>query len=290
MRHGRWMVEAVVAVAGVAAAVLFVVSALTPSKPAPATAVTVGQTPHADAAAGVDVAIDRLVAGLPPGSVSIAAQNLATSRNYRHEGGTRVRTASVIKLDILETLLLRRQDSGEALSDAETAQATAMIENSDNDAATDLWNDVGGAAGLRSAGARLGAPNTSPDADGYWGLSTTDADDQLNLLRDLVGPGPLTPASQGFALGLLRQVEADQVWGVSAIADPGSGPALKNGWLPIDDDNGLWAIGSVGIVQLHGQRVLVAVLTEHDDSQQDGENLTESLVRALAPALTAPAN
>lgn len=268
------------------------VAAIAHAPGGPDSAATSGsiQAPHADASATADAAVDQLVAGRPPDSVSIAAENLTTSKSYRHGGKTLIHTASVVKLDILETLLLQRQDAGQALSDTETAQATAMTENSDNDAATQLWNDVGGADGIREADSRLGAPNTHPDEDGYWGLTTTDADDQLNLLRDLVTPGPLTPASQSFALELMRQVEGDQAWGASAIADPRTTPALKDGWLPLDEDNGRWAIGSVGVLAVHGQQVVVAVLTQHNDTQPGGIELAESLAHAVAPAITPPAN
>ena len=40
----------------------------------------------------------------------------------------------------------------------------------------------------------------------------------------------------------MRNVEADQRWGVGVAADPGTDFANKNGWLNIDDDNGLWAV------------------------------------------------
>lgn len=247
-------------------------------------ATTTAPAPHAVAAG--DTAVGRLLTGLPADSVSLAAQNVTTARSYRHDATMTVRTASVVKLDILEALLLQRQDSGRLPGEDETAQAAAMIENSDNDAATWLWNEVGGADGLRAANSRLGAAATQPDEAGYWGLTTTTADDQVALLRDLVTPGPLAPAAQSFALGLLRAVEADQTWGISAIADPGTATALKDGWLPIDDDDGLWAIGSVGIVTSHGQQVVLAVLTQHDDSLADGIQLTESLARAVAPGIT----
>ncbi len=42
-------------------------------------------------------------------------------------------TASVVKLDTLETLLLQHQNAGTALSDNEQDLATDMIEHSDNE-------------------------------------------------------------------------------------------------------------------------------------------------------------
>ncbi len=45
-------------------------------------------------------------------------------------------TASIIKVDILATLLLQAQDAGRTLDAHERALAEAMIKHSDNDSAT----------------------------------------------------------------------------------------------------------------------------------------------------------
>ena len=55
-------------------------------------------------------------------------------------------TASIVKVDILATLLLQAQDADRELTATEKANATAMIENSDNTSATALW-DVDRAGG-----------------------------------------------------------------------------------------------------------------------------------------------
>jgi beta-lactamase class A len=230
--------------------------------------------------------MSRLVAGLPADSVSVAGLDLDTGTRVRYDADSQVITASVIKLDILEALLLAHQDAGTVLAGPELDQATAMIVNSDNDAATALWNAVGGdGSALQEATGRLGADATTTDPNGYWGLSTSDADDQLTLLTDLVDAGPLTPSDRQLALNLMSQVEPDQAWGISAIADPATTTALKDGWLNIDDDDGRWAIGSVGVLTLHGHRVLLAVLTQHNPTEQDGITLVEALARAAGDAL-----
>ncbi|MCE3556100.1 class A beta-lactamase-related serine hydrolase [Pseudonocardia sp. RS11V-5] len=250
--------------------------------------VAVGSSgPTADECAALSAAtMNRLIAGMPPGSVSVAGLNLDTGTRVRYDADTQVVTASVIKLDILEALLLAHRDDGTVLAGSELDQATAMIVNSDNDAATALWNAVGGdGSGLQEATERLGADATTTDPNGYWGLSTSDADDQLTLLSDLVDAGPLTPSDRRLALGLMTRVEPDQAWGISAIADPATPTALKDGWLDIDDDDGRWATGSVGMLTLHGHRVLLAVLTQHNPSEQDGIALVEALARAAGTTL-----
>lgn len=61
---------------------------------------------------------------------------------------------------------------------------------------------------------------------------------------------PLSAASRHYELSLMRSVEPGEKWGVTAAADPGSGPAVKNGWLP-DGPPGLWVINSIGVLR-HG--------------------------------------
>ena len=52
-------------------------------------------------------------------------------------------------MDILETLL-RQPGHEDGLPDVDQPVALNMIEYSDNDAATDLWNAAGGPAGIGS--------------------------------------------------------------------------------------------------------------------------------------------
>ncbi|NEC82795.1 hypothetical protein G3I38_27035, partial [Streptomyces sp. SID7958] len=84
-------------------------------------------------------------AGVPHGvgrvRVSAAATDLVTGEGVRCGGGVFV-SASVVKADILAALLLRAQDSGRGPTAAERSLAAAMIERSDNDAASVLWRTV----------------------------------------------------------------------------------------------------------------------------------------------------
>jgi beta-lactamase class A len=94
--------------------------------------------------------------------------------------------------------------------------ATRMIEQSDNDAASRLWEDLGGVPTLDAANRRLGV--TATHLVDHWGSSTTPASDQLALLAALHTLGPLDPASLSFARNLMTHVVDEQRWGVSAAA------------------------------------------------------------------------
>jgi hypothetical protein len=219
------------------------------------------------------------------GSVLAAVYDLRTGQTWRLGAGPPQAEASVVKLDILETLLAERGGSaGLAASDRSLAQL--MIEDSDNDAATSLWYEVGGPDKIRAFNAVAGLAHTSPSScvvcPGFawpgWGLTTTVPTDQIALLRELVEPGPLlTAADRSYALSLMENVTPSQRWGVSGGVPAGVTVALKNGWLPLDSSDTNWQINSVGWISGHGRDYLMAVLTTGNPTEQYGISTIDGL-------------
>ncbi|MET9379619.1 serine hydrolase [Streptomyces sp. NPDC002928] len=216
--------------------------------------------------------------------VSAAVLDLESGESATY-GGAAFDTASIVKVDILATLLLQAQDAGRHLTTAEKTYATAMIENSDNTSASALWRIIGKAAGLDAANERFGLTDTAGGDDMLWGLTQTTAADQLTLLQQVFGDdSELSEASQTYIQGLMKQIEADQHWGVSAAAD-GSEWALKNGWLA-RSTTGLWDVNSIGRVTVDGHDYLVTVLSNGNATQAKGISLVEAAARAALSAFT----
>jgi hypothetical protein len=255
-----------------------------PSSPAP--------SPRAASAAGAGLrdpfgaAAASYLAGRA-GTVLATVYDLRAGRTWHLGQGRPQAEASIVKLDVLETLLSERgQGNGTGLSASERTLAEQMIEDSDNDAATSLWYAVGGAAGIRSFNARVGLTRTAPSScvvcPGFawpgWGLTTTTPDDQIALLRQLVTPGSrLTGAAREYALSLLRDVTPSQRWGVSGGVPARVTVALKNGWLPLRGVGSDWQINSVGWVSGGGRNYLMAVLTTGNPSEQYGVGTIDQL-------------
>ncbi|MFF0162739.1 serine hydrolase [Streptomyces sp. NPDC005263] len=218
-------------------------------------------------------------------TVSVAVLDLDSGVSATY-GDEAFDTASIVKVDILATLLLQAQDAGTRLTAREKSYATAMIEDSDNDAASALWRDIGRADGLNAANERFGLTGTQGGEGPLWGLTQTTAADQLTLLQQVFGAdSELSEASRTYLRGLMGRIAADQRWGVSVVAD-GSAWALKNGWLP-RGTTGLWDINSIGRVTVDGQGCLVAVLSKGNATKARGISLVEAAAKAAVSVFTA---
>ncbi|HEX3955541.1 MAG TPA: serine hydrolase [Trebonia sp.] len=215
-------------------------------------------------------------------TVGLAVSDPAAGLSCAFQASRHFDSASVVKATILAALLRAR---GGDLTDDEQDEATLMITESDNDAASDLWSDVGTSAldrFLRLAG----MTQTVPGAGGYWGLTQVTALDQLRLLRLLTTPnGVLTRAERSQELGLMATVDPAQRWGISAGVPSGMTVEIKNGWLPRATLG--WRINSIGCVSgktPSGTRqpgYCLAVLTDDNPTMAYGVQTVSGIARAV---------
>ena len=210
------------------------------------------------------------------GTVLATVYDVGTGQTWRLGQGQPQAEASVVKLDVLETLLA---ENGNGLAASDQSLAEEMIEDSDNAAATSLWYEVGGAASIRSFNAKAGLTGTALSScvvcPGFpwpgWGLATTTPDDQIALLKQLVTPSSvLTSAERAYALSLMKDVTPSQRWGVGYGVPADVTVALKNGWLPLRSTDGDWQINSLGWISGGGRNYLMAVLTSGNPTEQYG--------------------
>jgi hypothetical protein len=100
------------------------------------------------------------------GATAVAVYDYVSGRwRFHHKAAGRY-TASIVKADILETLLHRQHGS---LSDYQRSLARRMIEESDNSATDQLWEDIGSGPGLKRYNDRVGMSDTTPGPDDHWG-------------------------------------------------------------------------------------------------------------------------
>ncbi|GAA3773119.1 serine hydrolase [Plantactinospora mayteni] len=234
-------------------------------------------SPTPDYAALAGTRIERNLRGVG-GRVTLAVEDRASGLAVT-AGTRRYQTASIVKVDILAALLLRRQDQGRKLGANERQLARSMIVVSDNAAASSLYATIGHRTGLTAANRTLGLRQTTPNSS--WGVTTTTAADQLRLLTAITDPaGPLGDDGRDFLLGLMGEVDKQQDWGITAAAGRASTASyVKNGWTTVDADNGLWLAHSIGRIVEPGRDWLVAVLSDHHSTQQKGIAAVEKAAR-----------
>ncbi len=210
--------------------------------------------------------------------LSVAVADYTTGVRAAFQPEQTYETASIVKVEVLATLLLQAQDTNRALTATERTLAQEMIVHSDNDVTDTLWRSVGGAAAITTAIRRLGLTTAVPDWEA-WGESTTTAEDQLRILQVLLQDGgPLDTGSVAQARALMGAVAGDQHWGVSAAAAAGETTYLKNGWVTRDADD-RWIVHSIGEIEAPGRAVGIVVLSDGHASLQSGIDLVEDVAR-----------
>ena len=245
------------------------------------------QTATADPSASLATAVAGLV-NSDDSHVSVAVEDLSTGATAGYNVSDDYVTASIVKLDILETLLYDDQQNGSSPSSEEQGQITAMIEESDNDAALNLYNEEGGASAITAANKVFGLTDTEVDDEAFGDTTTTTTDQILLLRQTFTDDSRLTAANRSYIQSLMSNVESDQRWGVSAAADDSSSSAsdylLKNGWLPRSATD-LWEINSIGEVEHDGHEYLVAVLSADNETMDDGVSVVQNVAKAAVDGL-----
>jgi beta-lactamase class A len=216
-----------------------------------------------------------------PGVVTAAVYDRATRKTWVFHPGIKEHTASIVKVEILGTALKQAQDAGSEPPGSEQSLLKAMIENSDNGAATELLHEVGGPSAVQRFDNSVGMSGTAVSTLAFipgsttlpgWGWTTTTARDEVRLVSKFAFTNALLlKPSRNFGLNLMENVEADQRWGVSFGVPLGATVALKNGWLPLDlarDTN--WQVDSIGWIHGNGRDYVLAVLTNGSPDEPTG--------------------
>ncbi|MFI6759812.1 serine hydrolase [Micromonospora sp. NPDC050417] len=212
------------------------------------------------------------------GRIAIGVRDLLTTTDLT-VGTRHFQTASIVKVDILSSLLLRLQDQGGQLTASDRERARKMIVISDNDSATALFNKIGGVSGLTAANKKLGLTETKPDV--HWGMTSTTAADQIRLLETITSTdGPLEASNRELILDLMSQVDSEQRWGIPAAATAATTDVfVKNGWVQDDANKLRWQVNSIGRLVEPGHDWLVAVLSDDHVKQTDGIKLVEQVAK-----------
>lgn len=215
-----------------------------------------------------------------------AVYDLTRGQYYTYNADTRFIMASSAKVPIMLTLLSMVEQQQRQPTGDEVNLLTAMIENSDNDAAQALFNEIGGAGPMDAFMRGAGIAGFQADPDG-WGYSTITPLAMVRLLT-LLHDGKVLTSRQDrqLALTLMENVEPDQQVGVGDTAPANATVAMKDGW--VQDPDGLWAVNTSGIVMVGGETYIISVYTQRqnalDASQDMMRHVCGVVAQSLAPA------
>ena len=234
-------------------------------------------------------------------NVAAVVYDVTRQHYYTYNKDGRFITGSSIKVPIMLSFLSMTENEGRAPTADEMCLLTAMIEHSDNDAASAFFfgspyalcgpdfESIGGANGISRYLSQIGVSGLDPDPDS-WGYSTISPLTMVNLLTLLNAGKILTQQDRNLALNLMGNIESDQQVGVGDTAPNGATVAMKDGWLqaegPDGPETGLWALNSSGIVTLGQENYIISIYTDNNNALTDGQAIAEHFCSAVASALT----
>jgi len=236
-------------------------------KPKPKGGICTSAT-HPELAAKISAGIKAALADRKDSAVGLTADDPAEDLSCAFHRTVHFYAASVIKVTIISALLRKVHGPG-GLTTAQRNLAHLMITQSNNNAATALWNDVG-MTDMQSFLNKAGMRHTIlSDA---WGLTQITAQDELTLLHVLTKTNNvLGKSSRAYVLKLMAEVIPSERWGVSAGAPSDVTVHLKNGWLPYPKAKD-WHINSIGAFTGKHIGYQIVVLTGPATSAGQGES------------------
>ncbi len=217
-------------------------------------------------------------------NVGVEVYDLNKQHTYTYHNTAQFLTGSSVKVPIMLAFFAMTEKQERQPDADEMNLLTTMIENSDNDAATSLYNELNDAAGLSSYLQQIGVSGLEPDNDA-WGDSLITPHAMVNLLTQLYNGTILTANDRATALSLMQNIESDQRWGVGDTAPTGATVSMKDGWLPGSD--GLWNVNTSGIVNVDGATYIVSVYTQQQASLVNGQSIVQTVCGDITSAFVA---
>jgi Beta-lactamase enzyme family len=165
-------------------------------------------------------------------------------------------TASMVKPWLAADYLRRIAANGEQPSDARLADLTAMIRDSDNEAAERIYNLNGETDSIRRM-IDLCELTESTATPGYWSTTRVSARDTVRLADCLADGRAAGPNWTEWLLEQMRGVRGDGDFGIrnALPAAEAARVAVKNGWL-LRDDDGLWHVACLAVADDWAMAVL----------------------------------
>jgi beta-lactamase class A len=208
---------------------------------------------------------------------------------YTYNADLSFYAASSMKVPIMLALLGQLNARHREPTAEQISLMTAMIENSSNDAATELYKEIGWQRGMRQfmESVAIGGLYAEVPTIG-WGHSTITPATMVALLAGLHNNTILTDDDRAFALRLMRHIESDQRVGVGDSSPAGATIEMKDGWTSAADEAGPYVMNSSGIVTLGGETYIIAVYTSGNQSYPEAFDIARHVCKVVGEKLMGP--
>jgi hypothetical protein len=214
--------------------------------------------------------------------IAAVAYDLTRGRYYTFNMNGQFITGSSIKVFIMSAFYNMIEHQGREPNSTEFGLLTIMIENSDNNAASALYDEIGRAAGMTRFLRGIGIADMHPD-NVSWGYSLITPLAMVHLLTMLHDGKLLNDAHRKQAFYWMENIELDQRNGACLTAPAGATCAMKDGWLPGPD--GFWAANSSGIITVGQETYIMSVYTNGQNALGDNWNILNHVYGVIASIL-----
>jgi beta-lactamase class A len=225
--------------------------------PTPANSPTPAPTATPSGPVGLDALSPELAAyaNQQGDAMGIAVYDLTRKRQYTYNGDATFILASSSKVYILCAYLDMLEQQGRGPNTTERSEMTAMITQSDNNAAQYLFDKLGRVTGQNAYLQKLGI--TGYVGSGRdWGYAQLSANAMVRMLMLLQTGQTLNADDRALALDLMSRIDIGR-WGVGTTAPAGAKIYMKDGWVTGPDD--LWYQSSSGIVVAGDETFIISV-------------------------------
>jgi beta-lactamase class A len=253
----------------------------------PASATT-ADGPRGTATAGIDaldVGLEEYLEALGP-RVGVSVRDVTRGTTYGFNANRSYYVASSVKVAIMLTLMSQVEHLGRSLTGHERFLVKAMIENSNNKAADELYLEIGADEGLEAFMSEIGiAGLDAKTAEIGWGYSTITPAAMSALLERLHEGSILDAADRATALHHMRTIEAGQTTGVGDSSPIGATIAMKDGWIDVHDRLGPYVVNSSGIVTVDCETYVISIYTDRDPNYTAGFAIVRRVARVVGERL-----
>ncbi|WP_369222886.1 serine hydrolase [Streptomyces sp. R39] len=219
------------------------------------------------------------------GTIAVGLYDRSTKTTCALRSTTHYDSASTVKVTVLATLLWDATKHSRSLTTTEQSLAKAMITQSDNDATSTLWKQLG-LTKIKGFLTAAGMTQTTPGANNYWGLTQIDVHDEQKLLALVTAKNTvLSDSSRAYILKLMGQVVSSQRWGTPYGAPSGVSVHVKNGWLQRATHG--WRVHSLGTFTGGGHDYQMTVLTQDNSTMSYGINTIQAVAKVIHKDLAA---